>query len=99
MGDRILVKIQKNFEAGPTMMLLSPHTHGEAATGYDLHFSGMEFTADPATQWLTIVGHNVLEKNARVWVANSGGKLPAGLVPRNDYYISDLSGQQVRLAE
>ena len=99
MSDRIFVKIQDNYKAAPTMMLLSPDTHDAAAKGYDLHFSGMEFIADPVTGLLTILGISVLEKNARVWVANEGGKLPAGLEPRTDYYVSDLAGQQVRLAD
>jgi hypothetical protein len=98
MGDRIFVRIQKNFDAGPTMVLLAPTSHSTATTGYDLHFSGMEFTVNLQSRSLTVVGDNVLKKSERVWVANSGGQLPTGLLPRTDYYVSDLEGQEVRLA-
>src|SRR2546428_12146886 len=99
MGDYILVTIQKNANAGPTMILVSPEGHAEAPVGYPLHFSGMKFTADPTTSSLTVQGQNILVKKSHVWVANSGGTLPTGLEQEGDYYVREVNGQQVQLAE
>ena len=86
----ILVKIQKNVDSGPTIILLSPSDHAEAGTGYPLRFAGLQFTAVPPSS-LRIAGQHGLKIKDPVWTGNRGGALPDGLEPGRPFLVRSIS--------
>jgi hypothetical protein len=56
------------------------------------------FTADAATDQLTVVGHGLLNGDGPVAVRNLGGSLPGALAPVTDYWAILVDADHVKLA-